>query len=149
MFQVLAGIGVGSAVFQRALAADAEKATTVTVEMIQQAEWISGIKLTDEDRKALVSGLNAAQSDFFTLRALKVGNEVAPALSFIPAPWMPPADNTVRGTVEPTSLAPGKKPDSPDDLAFLPLTALSALLSHSPDFIHGADEALPRTTQKI
>ncbi len=128
LFKVLAGIGIGSTVFQRALAADADKATTVTEEMIQQAEWISGIKLTGEDRKALVGGLNGAQRDYFTLRGLKIGNDVAPALSFVPAPWMPAADGAARGTVEPTTNVAPKKPDSTDDLAFLPLTALAALV---------------------
>ena len=39
----LAAAGVGTAVFQRALAADAEQAATITAEMIQQAEWVAGI----------------------------------------------------------------------------------------------------------
>ena len=37
LLKVLAGLGVGSAIFHRALAADAEKAVTVTLEMVQQA----------------------------------------------------------------------------------------------------------------
>ena len=46
------------------LAADMEKAKPVTVEMIQQAEWISGIKLSDDDRKSMVGSLNAAQRNY-------------------------------------------------------------------------------------
>jgi len=128
LFQMLAGLGAGSTVFQRALAADVEKAKTVTVEMIQQAEWISGIKLSDDDRKGLVGEINSSQSHIRALRAVKVGNNVAPALTFQAAPWMPSTDGAPRGTVEPTVRAAPKKPDGADDLAFLSLTSLAALV---------------------
>ncbi len=128
LFQVLAGLGVGSTVFQRALAADMEKSKEITAEMIQQAEWISGIKLSDNDRKALVGKVNSSQRDFEELRAVKLGNHVPPALSFQPAPWLSPADGMPRGTVEPTVRVAPKKPDSNEDLAFMPLTALAALI---------------------
>src|SRR2546423_12588431 len=39
LLQALAGLGVGSAVFRRALAAAADKAPAVTADMIRQAEW--------------------------------------------------------------------------------------------------------------
>src|SRR5262245_54787101 len=50
VLKTLTGLGVGSAVFQRALAAQADGSTAVTAEMIQQAEWIAGIELNPEDR---------------------------------------------------------------------------------------------------
>jgi hypothetical protein len=43
LFKVLAGLGIGSTVFQRALAAQGEQTPAVTVEMIRQAEWIAGL----------------------------------------------------------------------------------------------------------
>lgn len=127
LFQTIAGLGIGSAVFQRALAADVEKAKTITVEMIRQAEWISGIKLTEADRKALVGRLNSLQANFETIRAIPLGNHVPPALAFHPAPWLPASD-TAKGTVEPTAGAAPRKPEETDDLAFLPLTSLAALV---------------------
>ena len=39
----LAGLGVGTATFRRALAADAVRVGKVTPEMVQQAEWVAGI----------------------------------------------------------------------------------------------------------
>jgi len=128
LFKVLAGLGIGSTVFQRALAADVEKAKAITAEMIQQAEWISGIKLSDAERKALVGSLNSAQRDFEAMRAVKLGNQVPPALSFVPAPWLPPADGASRGIVEPTVRDAPRKPEDKEDLAFLPLTSLAALV---------------------
>jgi Asp-tRNA(Asn)/Glu-tRNA(Gln) amidotransferase A subunit family amidase len=128
LLAVLAGLGVGSAVFQRALAADAEKAVTVTPEMIEQAEWIAGLNLTEDDRKALAAALTGSLRQFKAMRAVKLPNSVPPALAFNPAPWLPPSREGRRGSVEPTTRAAPKKPDADDDLAFLPVTALAALV---------------------
>jgi Asp-tRNA(Asn)/Glu-tRNA(Gln) amidotransferase A subunit family amidase len=125
---VLAGLGVGSATFQRSLAAQAEKAATITPEMIAQAEWIAGIKLSEEDRKAVAIGLNRTVKDLEVLRAVKLPNDVPPALAFVPAPWQIPAAGAARGTVEPIASAVPKKPGSGDELAFLPITSLAALV---------------------
>jgi Asp-tRNA(Asn)/Glu-tRNA(Gln) amidotransferase A subunit family amidase len=126
--KVLAGLGVGSGVFQRALAADAEKAAEVTPEMVQQAEWIAGLKLSDADRKALANALTGTLRAFDALRAVKLPNHVPPVLSFNPAPWLTPSAPGQHGTVEPTVHAAPKKPDAAEDLAFLPLTSLAALV---------------------
>jgi Asp-tRNA(Asn)/Glu-tRNA(Gln) amidotransferase A subunit family amidase len=118
LLKTLAALGVGSAVFQRALAADAEKAVAVTPEMVQQAEWIAGLKLA----------LTRSLRDFETMRAVKLPNSVPPVLAFNPAPWLAPSREGRRGTVEATTRTAPKKPDAADDLAFLPVTALSALV---------------------
>jgi Asp-tRNA(Asn)/Glu-tRNA(Gln) amidotransferase A subunit family amidase len=128
LLQVLAGLGVGPAVFQRALAAEAEKAVTVTPEMVAQAEWIAGLKLTEADRKALAGGLTRVLREFEAIRAVPLPNGVPPALVFEPAPWLPPAGRPGHDTVEPTRHAAPKKPASGDDLAFLPVTSLAALV---------------------
>src|SRR5690348_16285543 len=53
----LSGLGIGSAAFQRALALQAAQAGKVTTEMIQQAEWIAGIELSEDDRKAIAGSV--------------------------------------------------------------------------------------------
>jgi Asp-tRNA(Asn)/Glu-tRNA(Gln) amidotransferase A subunit family amidase len=128
LLKTLVALGVGSPAFQRALAADAEKVVTVTPEMVQQAEWIAGIKLAEPDRKALASALTRSLREFEALRAVKLPNHVALALAFNPAPWLPPSKDAERGTVEPTNHSAPKKPGTPDDLGFLPVTALAALV---------------------
>jgi len=128
LLKVLAGLGIGTTVFQRALAAEADKPVAVTPEMIQQAEWIAGLKLSEAERKALVGALTRSQRRFEALRAVKLPNAVPPALAFNPAPWLPPSTEGRRGTVEPMARAAPKKPDAADDLAFLPVTSLAALV---------------------
>ena len=53
--------------------------------MIQQAEWIAGLKLSDDDRKALVGRINSAQRQFARLRQVPLANDVPPAFAFLPS----------------------------------------------------------------
>jgi len=85
VLKALAGLGVGSAVFRRALAAQIELSGTVTPEMIQQAEWIAGLKLSDDDRAATARGLARTLAGIEQLRAVKLDNSIGPALLFNPA----------------------------------------------------------------
>jgi Asp-tRNA(Asn)/Glu-tRNA(Gln) amidotransferase A subunit family amidase len=124
---VLAGTGIGSAVFHRALAAQADKAVAVTADMVKQAEWVAGIELNDDERKSLGDSLTRMQRDFQTMRAVPLDNSVAPALVFNPAPWQTTASRN-RGTVELTENAAAKKPDSEDTIAFLPVAELAPLV---------------------
>src|SRR5687767_14669670 len=126
LLSTLAGLGVGSTVFQRAVVAQAPKEGRVTEEMIKQAEWIAGLKLSDEDRKALVGRINNALRTFDRARQVPLTNDIPPAFAFFPAP--PLAEPGPRGPVEPISSAVPRKPESGDDLAFLPVTALSQLV---------------------
>lgn len=128
IFKALAATGIGTAAFQRALAADVAPAGSVTPEMVQQAEWIAGITLTEAQRKEIGKGLTQALKDFRSLRAVPLSNDVPLALVFSPAPGMPPYVGPIQRAVDPISVAAPKKPESRDDLAFLPVTALSALI---------------------
>src|SRR5437764_1169385 len=82
----LTGLGVGTAAFQRAVAWQAEQAGKVTAELIQQAEWIAGITLTDEERKAIATTVERDQRRFETLRKVELTNSVPPAMAFFAAP---------------------------------------------------------------
>jgi Asp-tRNA(Asn)/Glu-tRNA(Gln) amidotransferase A subunit family amidase len=130
LMKSVAAVGVGTAVFQRALIAQAQQQpqSGVTAEMIKQAEWISGIKLSDADRERLAQGLGQTIRSFEQLRGIKLDNGVPPAVNFHPAPWQRPNGNVARGSVEATTTESPKKPDSADDLAFLPLTSLAGLV---------------------
>src|SRR5207248_10728528 len=98
VLQVLGALGIGSTVFQRALAAQVEQANAVTAEMIRQAEWIAGLQLSEEERKATAQGVQQILRDCLALRRVKLDNSVPPAVIFHPAPWQPPGDGQ-RGTV--------------------------------------------------
>jgi Asp-tRNA(Asn)/Glu-tRNA(Gln) amidotransferase A subunit family amidase len=128
LLHALGALGIGSIVFQRALAAQAQQAGTVTAEMVKQAEWIAGLNLSEEDRKTTAQALQRALPNFQSLRQIKLENSVAPALSFNPAPWQVHKHDQPRGSVTPLEQVAPKRPDSSEVLAFMPVSELAALI---------------------
>ena len=132
LFRSVAALGVGTATFHRALAAEAakpskdDKPAGVTAEMVKNAEWVAGITLTDEERTRVAGAMTRAVNGFKLVRKLDVPNSVPPALQFNPTPGEAPAAGR-RGTVEAPTVEQ-KKPDASDDLAFLPLAKLAHLV---------------------
>ncbi len=133
---VVVAAGVATPELQRALATTlageqsrqpSERPLTVTPEMVQQAEWVAGITLSEEQRKALATRLTALQRPVAAVRQAAVGYEVPPAVHFAAAPGE--AFAAGRGQAGPTPLAqPPRKPDNARDLAFLPAYELAELL---------------------
>lgn len=80
----ISGLGVGSTVFQRALADEAAKTSALTVEQIKSAEWVAGIDLTDEQRASLLKDLDEVRSDGEAIRKLPRRYETLPAFRFDP-----------------------------------------------------------------
>src|SRR5688500_18128380 len=70
----LAGLGIGSTVFQRALAAQAQQAGKITPDMVQQAEWVAGIALSEEERKSVAGAVERDQQKFAALRKVPLAN---------------------------------------------------------------------------
>jgi Asp-tRNA(Asn)/Glu-tRNA(Gln) amidotransferase A subunit family amidase len=123
---LLASLGIGSTVFQKAVAVQADKPAPITLDTVKDAEWIAGVTLSDADRKAVARLLTGWRNDARKLREVKVENSAPFPLVFNPAPGEPPGEKT--GTVELSDKEAPRKPDSEDDLAFLPLTSLAGLL---------------------
>src|SRR6266567_1933706 len=121
VLKLLSGLGVGSAVFRRALAADVTAMGKLTPEMIQQAEWIAGVELKPADRESAAKGLSRALAGFKQLRAVKLDNSVSPAVLFNPAPGQPPPDSNSRGRAGSVEAPALERPKSDEDLAFLPV----------------------------
>src|SRR5438045_2731483 len=115
----LSGLGLGTAAFRRALAWQAEQAGKVTPELVQQAEWIAGITLTDEERKAIATTVERDQRRFETLRKVELANSVPPAMLFFAAPPQEGGGDVRRDLIRPIKSAAGEKPQAEEDLAFL------------------------------
>ena len=128
LLQTLAGLGIGTSVFHRALAAQAEKGEGVTPEMIRRAEWIAGLELSEEQRRSTASAVNRELKNFRMLRAVPLRNSVPPAIVFDPAPWLRPDCSGERGRVRMREDFAPVRPDSDDALAFLTVTELAALV---------------------
>lgn len=71
---------------QRGPAEDSTGFPTITVEMIEQAAAIAGLKFTEEQRKVMISGLVSQRESVVEVRKLTLPNSVAPCLVFDPVP---------------------------------------------------------------
>ena len=127
--KALAALGVGTPTFRRALAAQAGRDGKITPEMIQQAEWVAGLELTDAERESAARSIrDHSLADAEAIRKVRVGYEVPPALGFLPAPGLRPAEAVRRNRATPIEAAPIARPDGDEALAFLPVGDLAALI---------------------
>ena len=127
MLASLAALGIGGAVFQRALAAQADAAEKVTPEMVKEAEWISGIELSEEDRKSTASHVQRTMSRLARMRDVPVGYDVAPA-TVLMASASVPRGSTPRGQATWSESHTAAKPKTDEDLAFLPVRELASMI---------------------
>jgi Asp-tRNA(Asn)/Glu-tRNA(Gln) amidotransferase A subunit family amidase len=127
---ILGTAGIGTAVFQRALAAKADEGP-VSREMVAEAEWVAGIKLTEAQQETVVNVLKWAGKKVARVRAIEVDNALLPGLNFVPlagpASLPDPRGYEAVSRQEP-SPEPVVRPDSDEDLAFSSIRRLGALL---------------------
>ena len=127
---ILAATGVGTTVFQRALAATAEGGP-ISPQMVVDAEWVAGIELTEPQREAVVKAFKSARKDLEHIRAIDLDNSLLPGLNFTPLA-SPAARPDPRGYDVTASPAPDheavSRPDSDEDVAFSSVRQLGKLL---------------------
>jgi len=126
--ECLSAAGIGSMLLPGALAAVAQDAATITIDMLQSAMKIAGLSFTADEQKRLLEKLNGARgylAGFERLRTANLG-DTQPAIVFNPVP---------PGKRLPTERRPLRRqpidvsmPGSDEALAFLPLTHLSRLV---------------------
>lgn len=121
-------IGLGTTLLPGVLWGKLAAGADITKETVACAEELAGIKFTDEQRAMMVENLRRQQRAIDALHKILPGNDVAPAIHFDPVPPgvtldVPAKRPTVRSRV-PVMAAPSNL----DELAFLPVTALSELV---------------------
>ncbi len=133
MLAALAATGIGTPVFHRALVsllqeqAD-EKEAKVSVEMIKTAEWISGTEFDEEERAAIAKSLGDSAENWEKLRKHKLAFDDLPAMHFRPLADPPRESVPIERAPPLTEASPPQMPQHRDDIAFLPVTELSALI---------------------
>lgn len=95
-------------------------------ESIACAEGLIGVKFTDGQRKEVQGRIEGNRIQFQKLRELDVSNEVEAPLVFLPGTNKPVSED--RKPFRLSSTEPIERPDSEEDLAFLPVTALAQLV---------------------
>src|SRR5690606_591388 len=96
----------------------------VTKEMIAHAEQIAGLTFTEEQREAMVRGLNRKLGAYEAMRSVEIPNSVMPALRFDPVvPGVRPP-TAVKADRRPRRSDPGRvtRPANLEEVAFWPVT---------------------------
>ena len=125
-------LGVAGSLFPSAfisdLKAESIRAGSITVEVIENAERVAGLKFTPEQRELMLEGLIDRLDNFQALRDLQIPNEVAPCQFFDPELGLsttPKLDHQPDITWTPADVA---VPATDEDLAFSSVADLSSLL---------------------
>jgi Asp-tRNA(Asn)/Glu-tRNA(Gln) amidotransferase A subunit family amidase len=122
-----AALGLGGTLFPGVLWARMRDAQEVTREMVADAEKLSGLSFTDEERELMLNGLTDNLRSYTALRSVEIPNDVPPALHFDPV--LPGrAQMPSPGPFRPGRGGRVERPDRLDEVAFWPVTMLSELI---------------------
>ena len=125
-FTACASLGLAATLLPDALAAVSQGQEAITTAMMRQAEQIAGLCFSEQERLQIVKSLNRKRSAYKGLRNLHMNNAVPFPLYFDPVPQgktlLPEKRVWMQSTVR------VKKPPHIQDLAFHPITHLSALI---------------------
>ena len=80
----LTALGIGSVAFQRALAHKASLTGAITPQMINDAQWIADVELTDSEKETLAKQIQEQTENERKLRALNIDADTGPAMAFVP-----------------------------------------------------------------
>ncbi|MCX6572133.1 MAG: amidase [Candidatus Aminicenantes bacterium] len=124
-----AAAGLGGTLLPGALLAAAQDASEITPGMVAAAAKIAGVPLIPEAEKSIADGLNrrgGLLQDFQALREMDLGNDTPSALVFnpiFPGTKLPAGVSMLK-----ISKVKVAAPRTDEDLAFLPVSHLAALL---------------------
>ena len=124
-----AGTGLATTLFPGALWAIAQQQQQqrITKEMLQQAEQLTGLEFTDEERQEMLNGVNTNLRNYEALRTVDLPNSVPPAIQFDPAvPGFKPP--TIRRPARFTATGAVSVPKNLEEVAFWPVLKLAALV---------------------
>lgn len=123
MLEALAATGIGTAVFHRALVAQEE----LTANSIKQAEWITEIELSDDQREEILRLVKRNTMQMKRLRELELTADVPMAIEFRPTSAFGEV-NSLERNAQPSEAVVIELPASEEEIAFLPVHRLSWLV---------------------
>jgi Asp-tRNA(Asn)/Glu-tRNA(Gln) amidotransferase A subunit family amidase len=121
---VLIGCGVATYIL-----ASTDAAGPITRRILKRAERIVGLTFTDSEREMMLGGLNELLQGYEAMRETSLPNDLTPAIQFNPI--LP--GQTFEGQAGKsfrTEVKPPPVPADLEDLAFLPVTQLAALIEN-------------------
>ncbi len=121
-------IGLASTLLPGLLWAKAAEGAEINSAAIACAEELAGLKFDPEEREMMVDGLKTQQGRLEAIHRIPLANSVAPAIIFNPLPAGMSVSRGARRAPIRSTVAVRARPQNLDDLAFLPVTALSELI---------------------
>lgn len=124
-------IGLGSALFPGVLWAQAQQqpqAPEITKETIAAAEQIADVSFTDEERTAIVRGLQQARNAIDQLHHVPLDMSVFPAIVFDPVPPGVSLPAKAKLAAQRSRVPVMSRPGNLEELAYAPVTQLSELV---------------------
>ncbi len=121
--------GLGSTLFPGALWAMLQQRSSVTLDMIREAEQLAGLGFDDNQRQMVREGVEESLTNYRALRQIPLSNAVSPAVHFEPVPAG--RARPVRQHPDQVKLsksASGSLPDDVEDLCFWSVRDLAELL---------------------
>ena len=120
-------MGLASTLFPGVLYAMAEEKKKLSAAMIDEAAAIAGVSISDEYKEMMLESLSDAREHYEAIRALKISNDVSPALVF--DPLLPGMKVTLASKPMRLSQAgPLKAPKDIEELAFWNVRDLGELV---------------------
>jgi Asp-tRNA(Asn)/Glu-tRNA(Gln) amidotransferase A subunit family amidase len=120
-------LGLGTTLFPGALWARLQDAKAISKDLLDDAEKVAGLEFTDAERDLMLEDLNDNLEGYQRLRAITIGNQVRPALSFDPAVPEAALPKERRPLVA-SRPARVRRPADLEALAFRPVTELAELV---------------------
>ena len=120
-------VGLGGTALPAALWSRAQEQGSITKDMLVDAEAVTGLEFTAEERELMLRGLNRNLGRYRALREQDIPNAVYPAISFdpvLPGMTLPTEQREFRYS-RPVGVT---RPANLEGLAFEPVTVLSELI---------------------
>ncbi|MFC1477021.1 amidase [candidate division KSB1 bacterium] len=119
--------GLGSTLMPEMMTVAAQETDEITVDMVKTAEKMAGLAFPPEMRERFARELTQLRTTYKNLSDMNMGQETPPCLIFNP---IPPGYETIEPPRQPveTSSVSITLPGNDEDIAFLPVTHLSALI---------------------
>lgn len=120
-------LGLGSTLLPGVLWARMQEEPELTVEMVAEAEKLSGLSFSESEREMMIRGLENNRDAYQALRGQSIPNDVPPAVHF--DPQLPGTEPEVEDRPLRRS-RPGEvlMPETVEEVAFWPVTMLSELV---------------------
>jgi Asp-tRNA(Asn)/Glu-tRNA(Gln) amidotransferase A subunit family amidase len=127
LLKAITATGIGTALFHRSAAAAISASDELSVDSIKQAEWITGLELTDEQREEILQTVRRSGESLAELREFPLTADVPMAIQFAPTSQFRQLE-TIQRDARPTESLVVPLPNTEEEIAFLPVHQLSWLI---------------------